>query len=382
MKELRGATAMIGASTRGIGVVGPDVNVMELAGEAALKAADNAGVELSEVDGVFGAIAERLFFPNDLAEYLGLNPSFCDGTQIGGSSLEAHCISAAMALNAGLCNVALICYASTVRSQKGPWPISREPSLHIDPYQTSTITSYAMAAARHMHDYGTTREQLASVATSARAWATKNPEAYKRDPLTITDVIEAKPVASPFTIADCCLVTDGAGAIIMTRADRAKDARNGAIYFLGGGIGLSHTSISQMKDLTISAASISSPRAYAMAGLRAKDIDLLQLYDAFTINVIMFLEDLGFCEKGAGGAFVESGAIAPGGTLPVNTNGGGLSCVHPGMYGMFELVEAFRQMTGAAGERQVEKARTAICHGNGGIFSSQVTTIWGDETTV
>jgi acetyl-CoA acetyltransferase len=382
LTSLRGKAAMVGSALAGLGKAPAGRNFMELAGEVCVRAAQSAGVHIHEVDGIFGASMARMLWTVDLAEYLGIDPAYCDGTQLGGSSFESHCMSAALALDAGLCHVALICFSATTRSMRGPWPNLREPDLHQDPYHAEGLSTYAMVAARHMHEFGTSREQLAQVAVAARHWAQLNPLASKREPLSIEDVINSPSVSSPLTVRDCCLISDGAGAIIMMRADRAKHHCKTPAYLLGAGLGLSHTNGSQMPSLTTTAAVQSGRRAYTMAGLKARDIHQLQLYDAFTINVIMFLEDLGFCGKGEGGALVASGMIEPGGQLPVNTNGGGLSCAHPGMYGIFLLIEAFQQLSGEAGERQQSEVETVLCHGNGGQFSSQVTTIWGSEQTL
>jgi len=215
------------------------------------------------------------------------------------------------------------------------------------------------------------------VAVAARGWAQLNPEAFMRDPLSIDDVLKSRMVSDPLSVRDCCLVTDGGGAYVLVRADRAKDLPHKPVYVLGNATAVWNRQISSMPDLTVTAASQSGREAYAMAGLSAKDMNVVQLYDAFTINTLLFLEDLGFCKKGEGGAFVEGGAIAPGGKLPVNTNGGGLSCVHPGMYGIFALIEAVRQLRGDCGARQVMGAQTALAHGNGGTLSSQATAILG-----
>src|SRR6185312_8691941 len=200
---------------------------------------------------------------------------------------------------------------------------------------------------------------------AARHWANRNPDAFVKGPLTIADVRAARMVCDPFTVRDCCLVTDGAGAIVMVAADRAKAAPKPPVYFLGGGFATTHRQISSMPDLTVTGAVQSGQRAFAMAGLRPSDVDVAELYDAFTINTILFLEDLGFCPKGEGGRFVSGGRIGPKGSLPVNTNGGGLSYCHPGMYGLFLLIEAVRQLRGECGARQVAQAETALVHGNG-----------------
>ena len=233
-----------------------------------------------------------------------------------------------------------------------------------------------------MHEYGTTRENLAEVAVAARKWAQLNPEALMRDPLSIEDVLNAKMVSDPLTVRDCCLVTDGAGAFVLVRADRAKSLKQKPVYVLGNSTAIWNRQISSMHDLTVTAAQQSGRIAFEMAQVKPSDIDVVELYDAFTINTILFLEDLGFCKKGEGGAFVSGGRIAPGGELPVNTNGGGLSCTHPGMYGIFIMIEAVRQLRGSCDERQVKDAKLAVVHGNGGTLSSQSTAILGTEETL
>ena len=282
----------------------------------------------------------------------------------------------------GQCDVALICYGSAQRSAAGKLvSVSRTP-IYEEPYQPRyPMAQYALAAARHMHQFGTTREDLASVAVSARQWAALNPEALLRDPLRIEDVLAARMVCDPLSVRDACLVTDGGGAAILTRPDRARDLKRRPIYFLGGAAAQTHFQIASMPDLTVTAAADSGPRAFAMAGLSPADVDVVELYDAFTINTILFLEDLGFCPKGEGGRFVREGRIAPGGALPVNTNGGGLSCNHPGMYGIFTIIEAVRQLRGEAGSRQIDDAGIALCHGNGGVLSSQITALLGTQPT-
>jgi acetyl-CoA acetyltransferase len=230
-----------------------------------------------------------------------------------------------------------------------------------------------------MHQYGTTREHLAHVAVAARRWAQMNPAAHERGPLTVADVLDSRPVSDPLTLRDCCLVTDGGGAMILVAAERAADYPNSPAYVLGVGEATTHRQVSAMDDLTVTGAAHSGRRAFEMARVGPRDIDVLQLYDAFTINTILFLEDLGYCQKGEGGPFVASGAIAPGGTLPVNTNGGGLSCNHPGMYGIFAAIEAVHQVRGTAGERQVDGVELALAHGNGGQLASQVTAILGSR---
>lgn len=252
------------------------------------------------------------------------------------------------------------------------------------PYGFGTpASSYSLAAMRHMTEYGTTSEQLAEIAVSTRRWASMNPRARYRDPLTVDDVLASPMVAAPLHKLDCCLVTDGAGAIVLTRADRARDLARDPVYVLGTGTSHTHAmSISQMPDLTVTAGAVSGPKAFAMAGLSPSDVDVVETYDSFTITVLLALEDLGFCAKGEGGEFVAEGRLGPGGSTPTNTNGGGLSYTHPGMYGMFLLVEAVRQLRGAAGDRQVPDAKVAVAHGCGGVLSSTSTVVLGTEETL
>ena len=378
---LRGAAAIVGVATAGTGEA-PGRTSIELLAEAALGALSDAGLALSQVDGVFAATGVHGVPALSVAEYLGLRPRYLEGTNVGGSSFEVHLLQAAAALQAGLCDVALIAYGSNQRTAGGRLVSMSEPQWHETPYRPRhPITGYAMAAARHMHQYGTTREDLAAVAVAARKWANRNPDAFARGPLTIQDVLRSRVISDPLTVADCCLVTDGGAACVMVRAERARDLRKAPVYLLGAGMVGSHRSIAQMPDLTVTGAAESGPRAFAMAGLGKDDVDLWMLYDAFTINTILFLEDLGLCPKGEGGRFVSSGAIDPGGALNVNTNGGGLSCVHPGMYGLFLIVEAVTQLRGEAGERQVA-AEVALCHGNGGTLASQATAILGTQAAL
>ncbi|UUX95203.1 thiolase [Aquabacterium sp. J223] len=383
--SLRGSAAITGAATFGCGEA-PGFTDIELLARAATAAVADAGLTMKDIDGLATCSLSAVMWPMPVIEYLGLNPSYVDGTMLGGSSFIAHLLPAMRALQAGQCRHVLICYGSANRSSafgRREIVASRrflDPQPYEHPYQPALpVSAYALAASRHMHQYGTTREQLAEVAVAARAWARLNPEALMRGPLSIADVLASRMVSDPLTVRDCCLVTDGAGALVLSRADEARDRPRAPVYVLGSATAVWHRQISSMRDLTVTAATQSGAQAFAAAGLAPKDIDMVQLYDAFSINTLLFLEDLGFCAKGEGGAFVQGGAIAPGGRLPVNTNGGGLSCVHPGMYGVFALIEAVRQLRGEAGERQVAGARTALAHGNGGTLSSQATAILATE---
>lgn len=348
-----------------------------LAARASLAALDDAGIDVDQVDGVFCAS------PNDnmpalrLAESLGLRPTYLDATNVGGGSYESFVGHAALALAAGHCEVALLAYGSAQRSARGRFttrsapPPAEEASGMLYP-----ASSFALMASRYLHVHGVGPEALAEVAVSARAWAEHNPRAAKRAPLTVEEVLASPVVSSPLRKLDCCLVTDGAGAVVMTRADRAADLPKPAIDVLGHAEGMTHRFVSTMPDLLSTAAAVTGPAALAMAGLTIDDIDLLELYDAFTIDVLMLLEDLGVCALGEAGDLVASGAIRPGGRYPLNTNGGGLSYAHPGMYGVFLLVEAVRQLRGEAEGVQVE-AETALVHGLGGPLSSGSTVVLG-----
>ena len=378
--SLRGNAAVVGVGlTEFTGMPGhTHMEIMAVAIERAIK---DAGIDKNEIDGIFTANFVEMLTPLSVAEYFGLDPTYMDGTNTGGSVFVNSMQSAAAALTLGLCNVALICYGSN--SATGPF--THPPHMHTveDVYKPrNPISPYALAATRHMYEYGTTKEQLAEVAVSARKWAQLNPAANMRDDLTIEDVVNARMIVDPLGLLDCCLVSDGGAAMIMVRKDRAKDFPKKPVYMLGVGSRTDHNIISAMPDLTVTPAKAAAEAAFAMAKVKPSDIDVVELYDAFTINTILFLEDMGFCKKGEGGHFVSNGNIAPGGSLPVNTNGGGLSCVHPGMYGMFLMIEAVQQLRGECGDRQVAGARLAACNGNGGFLASQVTAIFGTEETL
>lgn len=387
-KELRGKVAVAGVGQAGIGQAN-GFTEMEILIQAAHRAVSDAGLSLQDIDGITTASVASTMWVMPVIEHLGIKPTFIDSTMIGGSSFVAHLLPAIHALESGQCNAVLVCYGSTQRTSTlsrsviGNMRKQMDPQPFEAPYNPlNPLSSYALVAARHMHQYGTTREDLANVAVAARQWAQLNPEAVMRDPLSVEDVLNSKMISDPLTVRDCCLVTDGAGAIVLVRADKAKDLKQKPVYVLGNSTAIWNRQISSMEDLTVTAAQQSGAKAFEMAGVKPSDIDLVELYDAFTINTILFLEDLGFCKKGEGGAFVGNGRIAPGGELPVNTNGGGLSCVHPGMYGIFILIEAIRQLRGTCEDRQIQNAKLALVHGNGGTLSSQSTAILGTEETL
>jgi acetyl-CoA acetyltransferase len=381
-RSLRGRVAIVGAAESDEMGKLPNKSAFALHAEAARNALADAGLRKDDVDAIFSA---GLWMAGETAEYLGIRPRYLDGTQIGGCSFIAHVEHAAAAIDAGLCEVALITHGESGASRVGM------PGTRFGPDSTrlqfeapfglaGPPTGYALAAARHMHEFGTTSEQLAEVAVATRKWAALNPRAMMRDPLSIDDVLASRLIAWPLHLLDCCLVTDAGGAVVVTSAARARDLPKKPVYVLGTGEASTHVMVSQMPDFARwDAARISGERAFAAAGLRPADVDLAMLYDAFTIVPVMALEALGFCKPGEGGAFVSGQRTAPGGDFPMNTNGGGLSYTHTGMYGIFTLIEAVRQLRGECGARQVAGCRTALCHGLGGMFSAAATLLASTE---
>ncbi|BCN38983.1 thiolase [Alicycliphilus denitrificans] len=379
----RGATAIVGVAESDLGEVATGLSVIDLMAQGVHRALADCGLTLADVDGVFAAAGQSRMPSTALCEYLGLKPRYQDCTMMGGSSFMTHVAHAQAAIELGLCEVAIIAYGSTQRSAGRKNVAPREYNPYETPYRpVLPASAYALAASRHMHQYGTTREQLAQIAVAARQWALLNPAAWEKEPLTVEQVLASRMVSHPLTVRDCCLVTDGGGALVMTSAARAKTLRKPPAFVLGVGECISHQTISNMADLTVTGAARSGAQAYTMAGLKPQDIDVVQVYDAFTITTLLFLEDLGFSPKGEGGRFISDGAIAPGGRLAVNTNGGGLSYCHPGMYGLFVLMEAVRQLRGECGARQFPGCETAIAHGNGGVLSSQSTVVLGTVATL
>jgi acetyl-CoA acetyltransferase len=379
----RARAAIVGAAESDLGEVGPGFSALDLMAQGVQRALADCGLALRDVDGLFCATTQSRMAGLALAEYLNLPEAYIDSTSTGGSSFMGHLARAVQAVEAGACKVAVVAYGSTQRSlgRKNTSPPERNPyEAPFRPFMPPT--AYALAAARHMHEFGTTREQLAEVAVAAREWALRNPVAWEKQPLTVQEVLSSRMVSYPLTLRDCCLVSDGGGAIVVTSSERAGGLRKAPVYLLGSGHVTTHLNIANMPDLVRTGARRSGEIAYAQAGLGPKDIDVVGVYDAFTINTILFLEDLGFCAKGEGGAFVSGGRIAPGGELPVNTNGGGLSYCHPGMYGLFLLIEAVRQLRGECGGRQVAGAGIALAHGNGAVLSSQYTVILGAAPTI
>lgn len=367
-----------------IGVV-PNTTAVQLHAEAAANALAHANLQLGDVDALFTCGLD--FMPSLMvSEYLGLRPRYSSSDSIGGSSFVAHVHEAVLAIQSGRCDVALITHGETRRSNRRRGVQARPH--HFDPWLpdwqwerpygvAAPPAAYALAATRHMHDFGTTTKQFAEIAVATRAWASLNPRAYKREPLNIDEVLAAPYFVYPFRATDICLVTDAGGAVVLTSVERARDLDVPVVEVLGSAVAHTHYGISQLPDLTTSPAAISGPAAYQQAGVGPDDIDVAELYDSFTYTALVQLEDLGFCGKGEGGDFVSGQRTAPGGDFPLNTSGGGLSYTHPGMFGMFLLIEAVRQLRGECGDRQVPDAEVAMVNGMGGYLSSSATAILG-----
>jgi len=355
----------------------PDKSEFQIMAESAAAALGEAGLTMADVDGLFAAsMGMGMMGIVDLAEYLNLKPSYLDGTNIGGSSFVAHVSHAAAAINAGMCDVALVLYGSTAASNSmaigtGGRDRGRSASeAFITPYGMTTVGSYAMYAQLHMQRFGTTQEQLAEIAVAARYHASLNPHAKMRQPITVDDVLSSRMISTPLHLLDCCIISDGGGAIVVTSSDRAKDLAQTPVEVLGCGEAVTHQEIGQSNLLQI-AAKQSGDKAFAMAGVERSDIDMAMIYDSFTITVLATLENLGFCAPGEGGDFVTGGRIALGGELPLNTDGGGLSSNHPGMRGIFLVIEAVKQLRGGQGDRQVADAQLALVHGTGGTIGDK-----------
>jgi len=374
--------ALAGVALADIAGTGP-ITPYALLAQASRRALVDAGITPDAVDG-FGSTGLGTMAPIDVAEYLGLRPQWVDSTTVGGAAWEVMAAHAVDAIATGRADVVLLAYGSTARSdlRNGlraanlDWG-SRGPQQWEAPYGHTLISKYAMAARRHMHEYGTSVEQLAEIAVSARANAKDNPEAAFRAPITVEDVLSGPMIADPFTKLQCCIRSDGGAAAVLVAEDRVADLPQSPIWVLGAGEHVSHISMSQWPDFTTGPAAISGRLAFERAGLVPSDVDVCELYDAFTYMLLITLEDLGFCAKGEGGGFVEGGTLQLGGTLPTNTDGGGLSACHPGQRGLFLLVEAVRQLRGACGDRQVPDAEVACVSGTGGWFCSSGTMLLG-----
>ncbi len=362
--------------------VAPDLDGVQHHVLAAQRAIADAGIEKSTIDGYVNAGGGGGMMVDDavtMAEYLRIDHKYIDGTMTGGSSFEFHVQHLAAAIRDGLCDTALVTYGSDQLSRMGrrlgtggfqragqrvAGPIQYEAA-----YGNSLVGSYAMHAMRHMHEFGTTSEHLAEIAVGIREFAMLNPKAMYRDPMTVDDVLNSRMIADPLHKLDCCAITDGGGAFVITTAERAKDLSQDPIYVLGAAGAQTHWNISQQPDFTTSAGAKAAPIAFGQAGLTHDDVDMLMFYDSFTITCLILLESLGFVKPGEGGPFVAEGNLKRGGKWPLNTDGGGLSSNHPGMRGIFLIIEAVRQLRGQGGESQVLNCEVALAAGSGGWLS-------------
>lgn len=372
--------AVVGAAeTTRLGKI-PDMSVIQLHADAALNAMADAGLKPSDIDGIATA-GEN---PTSLAHYLGITPTYADGTSVGGCSFMLHVRHAAAAINEGLCETVLITHGESGRSRVGagrfPMGGASLQAQFEAPYgPVGPPTMFTIPVLRYMKTYGVTEEDLANVAVIQREWAAKNPRASFRDPITVDDVLNSDMIAWPFRKLMCCLVTDGGGALILTSAARAKDFPQKPVYVLGTGESVETPMVSQMEDFTSSKAfRVSGKKAFDEAGIKHSDVDHLMIYDAFAHLPLYGLEDLGFCKPGEAKDFINERNTAIGGKLPLNTNGGGLSYMHSGMYGMYAMQESIRQMRGVA-PAQVEGAKISVSHGVGGMFAASGTIIWSNE---
>lgn len=375
--------AIVGAAVSDCGRV-PDKTAMALMAQSSRRAIADAGLTKDDING-FGGHGS-LLPPVEVSEYLGLRPTWVDATNVGGSSWEVMARHAAAAISAGEIEVALLTYGSTARSdvkrraRASAAAVGTGGAMQYEvPFGATLIAKYAMAARRHMIDYGTTVEQLAEIAVAAHEWAAMNENAFDRERITTEEVAAAPMLADPFTAKHVCLRTDGGGAVVLASERVAKSCAKEPIWILGAADATSHVSMSEWGDFTTSPAARSGPAAFSQAGVTPADIDVCQLYDSFTSTVLLTVEDLGFCAKGEGGEFIGSGALRTGGALPTNTDGGGLASCHPGMRGMFLMVEAVRQLRGECGPRQVDDATLACVHAMGGFFTHSATMILGRQ---
>ena len=376
----RNQVAVVGAAeTTELGVI-PNVSQIQLHADAALNAIADAGLKLSDIDGIATAVET----PQQIAHYLGITPTWVDGTSVGGCSFMIHVRHAAAAIEAGLAKTILITHGESGKSRVGNPPRSVPPSSlqgqFEQPYGPMGPPSlFTVPVLRYMKRYGVTVEQIAEVCVVQREWAGKNPRATFRNPITVEDVLSSRMIAYPFRLLMCCLVTDGGGALILTSADRAKDFPTKPVYILGTGESVETPMVSQMEDFTSSRAfRVAGPTAFQQAGINRNDVDHLMIYDAFAHLPLYGLEDLGFVARGEAARFIAERNTASGGKLPLNTNGGGLSYMHSGMYGMYALQESVRQMRGIA-PAQVPGAKISVCHGVGGMFAASGTIIFSNE---
>ncbi|MGB0238110.1 MAG: thiolase C-terminal domain-containing protein [Cycloclasticus sp.] len=389
-RSLRGQIAIVGVGQSPSGRV-PGRSPLDLTADATLKALADANMEKSAIDGVLtgNAFASSFHrFSIALSEYLNIQPSYSNTLQVSGATAGAAVNTAAAAIYAGLADTVLVACGDSLLTGMTPDMAIRAMTESRDqqyemPFGIPVANTFAMTAHRHMKEYGTTAEQFAQVAVTFREHARRTPGAQKTEPISIDDVLHSKMVTTPYHKLDCSLISDGAVALILTSAEKAKEYTQHPVYILGGGEYYSHEHIFLMPTLTQTGAVESAKKAYQMAGITANDVDVAGIYDCFTGTVIMMLEDLGFCKKGEGGAFVESGEITYGGKIPTNTHGGMLSYAHPGIpAAWFHFAEVVRQLRGACGERQVAGAELGLVHTLGAGYSTQASTVLGTENTL
>lgn len=379
------SVALVGYGETALGIV-PNRSPLELTVDATLAAIDNAGLARKDIDGLItcnSLVQPIMYHAEATAEYLGLRPRHCFTVGTGGGTTYTAIRYAAAAIAEGLASTVVVAMADSMRSfmtrdQAMIVQASAGHPAYEQPYGPSVPAYYALIARAHMAQFGTTEAQFAEAMVSSRAWAAMNPTAQYRELVTADDVLASRPIADPLKLLDCSIVSDGGGAVVLMSAERAADVCEKPIQLLGFGEGHAYEHVSQAQDLTTSAAVMSGQAAYEQAGIGPADVDLAQLYDCFTPALLIQLEDLGFCEKGAGGQYLQSGITKPGGALPVNTHGGMLSHCHPGNPGaFFGLTEAIRQLWGQAGERQQQNLQHVLLHAQGGIMSSHATLIIG-----
>jgi acetyl-CoA acetyltransferase len=365
--------AIVGAAeTTDLGVI-PHMSQIQLHADAALNTLADAGLTAADIDGVATAGES----PTAIAHYLGITPTWVDGTQVGGCSFMIHVRHAVAAIRDGLCETVLITHGESGRSNvgrggfRGGGGASTLQGQFEAPYGVvGPPTMFTLPVLRYMKDFGMTHEQLAMVAVVQREWASRNPRATFREPITVDDVLNSRMIAYPFHLLECCLVTDGGGALILVAGERAKNFKQQPVYIIGSGESVETPMVSQMEDLTSSRAfKVAGPTAMKSAGIAHDDVHHMMIYDAFAHLPIYGLEDLGFCERGEAAQFIWEGNTRPGGKLPLNTNGGGLSYMHSGMYGMYALQESVRQLRGTAAA-QVPDAEISLCLGVGGMFGA------------
>lgn len=382
MSSRASAAAIAGVAECDLGRTGK--SVLQLQVQAVTRALADAGLTVADVDGLATCNVGR-FSTSEVADQLGIRPTYAESSFLGGSSFESYVARAAQAIAAGQASVVVVSYASNQRSARSR-SLGGVQEDHLPQAQFETpyaplypMSYYAMAAQAYLHRYGLTREHLAAVAVSARDWALRNPAAFRYDagPLTVADVLAADLVSSPLGTADCCLVTDGGGAVVLTSLERARDLPGAPVALLGYGEATDHSCMATPDDVLDIGAAAAGRQAFARAGLAPADVDVAQVYDSFTITPLLSLEALGLAEPGQAGVLAAQGEFGPAGSRPMNTAGGGLSYCHPGQYGVLLLVEAVRQLRGECGERQVPDVEVALAHGTGAILSHHSTVLLG-----